>query len=60
MLKKSQIIDSIKELPDNIEINEVIEQLILLEKVNRGLDESANDKVFSSQEAKQKLSKWIK
>lgn len=60
MITKTQIINSLDKLPENLTIDEVVDQLIFLEKVQRGLDDSINGRVNTKEEAKRKLSKWLK
>jgi Zn-dependent alcohol dehydrogenase len=60
MLTKQQIIESAQNLPDKIELEDLIEHFILLEKINKGLDDVKNGRVYSHDEAKQRLSKWLK
>ncbi len=60
MLTKTQIIDSLNNLPENVTIDQVIEHLVVVEKVHRGLNDSAEGKVYSKEEAREKLKKWLK
>ncbi|MGD9993350.1 MAG: hypothetical protein AB7S69_08620 [Salinivirgaceae bacterium] len=60
MITKTQIRNSLDNLPENFTIDQVIERLIYLEKIQKGLDDSKNGRINSKKEAKQKLSRWIK
>ena len=60
MLTKTQIIDSLSNLPENVTIDQVIEHLVVVEKVQKGLNDSAKGNVYSKTEAKEKLKKWLK
>jgi predicted transcriptional regulator len=60
MLTKTQIIDSLNNLPENVTIDQVIEHLVVVDKVQRGLNDSAEGKVYSKEEAREKLKKWLK
>jgi hypothetical protein len=60
MITKAQLINTLDNLPDNLTIDQVIEHLIFVEKVQKGLSDSNNGNVFSKDEAKQKLNKWLK
>ena len=60
MITKTQIIHSLEKLPDNLTIDQVIDHLIFIEKVQNGLDDFENGKINSVEEAKQKLNKWLK
>lgn len=59
MLTKIQIINSLDNLPDSVTIDQVIDHLVFIEKINKGLDDSANDRINTKDEAKQKLNKWL-
>lgn len=55
MITKTQIINSLDRLPENLSINQVIEHLVIIEKIQKGLEDSANGRVFSQDEAKKSL-----
>jgi predicted transcriptional regulator len=59
MLTKEKIKNSIDSLLDNWTIDQVIDQLILLDKVEQGLKDIEDDNVFTSEEVKSKLNKWL-
>jgi predicted transcriptional regulator len=60
MITKTQIINSLDKLPENLTIDQIVDHLIFIEKVQKGLDDSANGRINTKEEAKQKLSKWLK
>jgi hypothetical protein len=60
MITKSKLIDSFEELPENLNIDEVIDHIIFVEKVQKGMNDSENGKINSKEETKRKLSKWLK
>ena len=60
MITKTQIINSLDKLPENLTIDQVVDHLIFIEKVQRGLDDSVNGRINTKEEAKQKLGKWLK
>lgn len=55
MLTKNKVIDSLQNLPYNFTIDELIDHLVLVEKIENGLRESKEGKVYSTTEAKQRL-----
>ena len=59
-MEKKIVLDSVKEMPDNFELDELIERLIILEKIERGRVEIKEGKTNSHLEAKEKLGKWLK
>jgi hypothetical protein len=60
MITKTQIKDSLENLPENVTIDQVIDHLIFIEKVHKGQEDSKNGRVNSKEEARKKLDKWLK
>jgi predicted transcriptional regulator len=58
-MKKSTVIESINKLPDEFSIDEIIERLIIIEKIEKGRQEVKDGKVNTEEQAKAKLSKWL-
>jgi hypothetical protein len=60
MITKTQLISSLDKLPENLTIDQVVDHIIFVEKVQKGLSDSLNGNINSKEEAKQKLGKWLK
>ncbi len=60
MLTKKNVIKSIKELPEKFSVEEVIDRIILLQKIDLGIEQSIAGNVHSTASAKSKLKKWLK
>jgi len=60
MLTKNSVLKTINKLPDNIDLDELIDKLIFIDKVEKGLDQSLQKQVVSETLAKKKLAKWLK
>jgi hypothetical protein len=60
MLTKEKVISSLNDLPDTFSMDELIDKLILLQKIETGLDQSKKGEVFSAEEAKEMLKLWSK
>jgi hypothetical protein len=60
MITKTQILSTLDKLPENLTIDQLIDHLIFIEKVQKGMDDSVKGKVNSKKEAKEKLKKWLK
>jgi len=60
MVRKEQVVNSLKELPDQFSIDELMDKLILLQKVDIGLAQSDRGEVYSEQEAREMLKQWAK
>ena len=60
MITKTQLISSLNKLPENLTVDQVIDHIIFVEKVQSGLDDVANGNVSTKDEARDKLKKWLK
>ena len=60
MLTKKQLHETINELPDKFSIDDLLDRLLLIQKIEIGLEQSENGQTKTTKEAKQKLSKWLK
>jgi predicted transcriptional regulator len=60
MLTREKVINTIKDLPDSFTIDELIDRLILIEKIEQGLEQSAEGKVIPHEEVKKIIEKWSK
>ena len=60
MLTKDKIKRTIDTLPDNFTIEDVIEELIVIDKIEQGLKDVEEGNVYTTDEVKKKLSKWLK
>lgn len=60
MLNRAQVFSTIETLPEEFSVDQLIEKLIIVEKVEKGLAQSELGRVNTKEQAKQKLSKWLK
>jgi predicted transcriptional regulator len=60
MLTKDKIKKSIDSLPDNLTVDQVIDRIIMLDKIEQGLKDIEAGNVYTTEEVKAKLSKWLK
>ncbi|WP_299290259.1 hypothetical protein [uncultured Mucilaginibacter sp.] len=60
MLNKEQLIQTIKELPESFSFDDLLDSLLLIQKIKTGLEQSAAGETLTTEEAKQKLNKWLK
>jgi len=58
-MRKTIVMESINELPDEFSIDEIVERLIILEKIERGRKDIKDGKLNTEEQAKAKLSKWL-
>ena len=60
MLTKIQVIDTLKQMPESFSLDQLFDKLNFINKVEFGLSQSANGQVNTKEQAKEKLSKWLK
>lgn len=60
MLVKEKVLEAVRSLPDEFSIDDLVERLIVLYKIETGLQQVAEGKTLSTKEAKEKLQKWLK
>ncbi len=60
MITKEKLNKTIKNLPDSFTIDELIDQLIFIEKVEEGLKQADEGKVVSNEDVKLMIDKWSK
>ncbi|MFT7030614.1 MAG: hypothetical protein ACI83W_002162 [Marinoscillum sp.] len=59
-MNKQVAIDSLKGMPQDFELDEFIERLVVLEKIEKGRKDIETSQTSSHEEAKSKLNKWLK
>lgn len=60
MLVKEKVLETIQSLPEKFSLDEVIERLIVLHKIEIGLTQVEEGKTYSNEEAREKMKKWLK
>ena len=60
MITKSQLIQTIEDMPEKFSIDDFLDKILLLQKIEAGLNQSENGETFSTEESKERLSKWLK
>ena len=58
MLTKNKVKKSIENLPDSFTIDELIDQLIFIEKIEDGIKQSEDGKIVSNDDIKNLIDKW--
>ena len=56
-MNKLRVIETLDSLPDEFDTEALIEKLLFIEKVEKGMKEAAEGKTISLQEAKQRFEK---
>jgi len=59
-LPKKKVLAALKQMPENVELDDLFDRLLLLAKVERGLVEATAGKGFSTADARKKVTRWSK
>jgi hypothetical protein len=60
-MNKNRVIETLESLPDEFETEALIEKLLFIEKVEKGMNDASEGKTISLQEAKSRFeAKWSK
>jgi hypothetical protein len=60
MLKREEIIETLKKMPDQVYLDDVLDRIILLNKIENGLEQSKAGKITPDEELDTKLPEWLK
>jgi hypothetical protein len=60
MLTKTSVIKTITRFPDSFSIDELVDKMILLEKIEKGIQDADNGKVISEDELEKRIEEWSK
>lgn len=60
MLTKSLVTKQLEKLPEEFSLDDLVEQLILVQKIERGLKDSEENKVISEEKLDNEIEKWFK
>ena len=59
MLTKKELLVALQTLPEKFSVEDVIDRIVLLQKVEIGLEQSKAGKARTNKRAKTKLRKWL-
>jgi predicted transcriptional regulator len=60
MTSKQKVLQAVKSLPEDASIEDAMERLLLLAKVERGLQQADAGQTVSHREVREKMAKWLK
>ena len=60
MNTREMVIEAVKDLPDDAVIEDAMEKLLFLAKVERGIQQADAGQTISHEDVKQRVSKWLK
>jgi anti-sigma28 factor (negative regulator of flagellin synthesis) len=58
-IPKNLLINSLESMPDQLEVEQVIEQIILLSKIERSRRQIDNGEFSTNEEVKESYKRWI-
>ncbi len=59
MISKEKLQETLNQLPDSIELDDLIEKLVFLDKIEKGNNQSMLDDVISDDELDENIQKWF-
>lgn len=59
MATKRQILHAIEDLPEEANLDDAIERLILLDKIERGLAQADAGQLVGQEEARRRMARWL-
>ena len=60
MTTKELVLEAVKNLPEDAAIEDAMEKLLVIAKIERGIEQADNGQTVSHDEVKQRVSKWLK
>ncbi len=60
MLTKTNVIKTITKFPDHFSIDELVDKMILLDKIEKGIQQADEGNVISDEELDKKIEEWSK
>ena len=60
MLTKEKVRKTIDRLPENFTVDQIVEKLVVLNKIEEGLNDVEQGRVFTTDEVKKELKTWLK
>jgi predicted transcriptional regulator len=60
MLSKSNVLKTITNFPENFSVDELIDKMILLDKVEKGIQDAEKGDVVSDEDLDIEIEKWLK
>lgn len=59
-MNKNNLLETIKDLPEEFSIDELVDRILFIQKIETGIAQSVNEESKSTAQAKLKLKKWLK
>ena len=59
-MNKEKLIATINEMPQDFDLEVLMEKLVFIEKVEKGLEQLDSDKTITHEQVKQRVKQWSK
>ncbi len=59
MITKKTLIQSLENLPDKFSLDDLLDRIILLQKIDVGMEQSQAGQTYTTEQAKSRLKKWL-
>jgi hypothetical protein len=59
MLTKEKLLKTIKDLPEKFSFDDLMDRIILLHKIETGLEQSEKGELISEEDLDKKIKKWL-
>ena len=60
MLTKEKLLDSIRDFPAEFSIDDLVERLIFVQKIENGIAQGERGETYTTDQLKDKLAKWLR
>jgi len=60
MLTKDKVRKTVDRLPENFTIDQIVEELVILNRIEEGLKDIDEGRVFTTDQVKKELKTWLK
>lgn len=59
MTVKEKVLEAVKSLPDDAQVEDAMERLLVIAKIERGIEQADAGRLISHDDVKQRLAKWL-
>ncbi len=60
MITKKTLMRTLENLPDKFSLDDLLDRILLLQKIDVGMEQSQAGQTHTTEQAKDKLKKWLK
>jgi hypothetical protein len=60
MLTRTNVIKTITKFPEHFTVEELVDKMILLDKIEKGIQQADNNNVVTEDELDKKIEEWLK